>query len=110
MTIDFNTIPESTIQNFKGGQKALRARMFNDGLNKILKGILEPGASIGMHCHDTSSETILILKGHGSVICDGEKSTVREGQVHYCPKGHSHSLINDSDSELEFIGVVPEHN
>lgn len=108
MTIDFDRIPESIIPNFKGGEKALRARIFDDGTNKILKGLLVPGASIGLHTHETNCETILILKGHGSIIYDGETAVIHEGDVHYCPKGHTHSLVNDSDSDLEFIGVVPE--
>ena len=27
---------------------------------------------------------------------------------HYCPKGHTHSLINDSDAGLTFLAVIPE--
>ncbi len=26
----------------------------------------------------------------------------------YCPKGHPHSLVNDSDADLVFFAVVPE--
>jgi len=33
---------------------------------------------------------------------------VKEGEVHYCPKGHTHSLVNDSDAELWFSAVVPQ--
>ena len=108
MTIDFNSIDESVLPAFKGGEKALRARMFKDPLNTVLRGILKPGASIGMHTHDTGCEFILVLRGRGSVICDGQKAPLREGELHYCPKGHSHSLINDSDSNLEFLGIVPQ--
>ena len=35
---------------------------------------------------------------------------VREGQCHYCPKGHSHGLINDSGADLVFFAVVPTHS
>ena len=31
MKIDFNSIEERSIPNFKGGEKALAARMFTDG-------------------------------------------------------------------------------
>ncbi len=41
------------------------------------------------------------------MLMDGEYEKVSEGLVHYCPKGHEHSLINDSDDILEFICVVP---
>lgn len=108
MRIDFDNIEETIIHNFKGGVKETAAKMYYDGLNRIMKGRLIPGASIGMHTHDTSSEIIFVTKGSGSVIYDGETISLKEGDVHYCPKGHTHSLINDSDEDLEFSAVVPQ--
>ena len=107
MKIDFSSIEENSFPNFKGGEKAFAARMFFDGLNRIMKGRLVPGASIGMHTHDAGSEIMFITKGCGTVIYDGERIALRSGDVHYCPKGHSHSLINDGDADLEFSAVVP---
>jgi len=108
MNIDFDKIELSVIPNFKGGEKELAAKMFFDGTNRIMKGRLIPGASIGMHTHSGSSEVIFITSGSGSVICDGEKTPVYAGLCHYCPDGHSHSLINDSEADLEFLAVVPQ--
>ena len=108
MKIDFNNIEESLIPNFKGGEKEFAAKMFFDGLNRIMKGRLIPGASIGLHTHDTSSEIMFITKGSGYVIYDGEIIVLNAGDVHYCPKGHSHTLINDSADDLEFSAVVPQ--
>ena len=108
MNIDFEKVDLSVIPNFKGGEKELRARMFFDGTNRIMKGLLVPGASIGMHTHEDNCEMILVLSGNGSVICDGERSAVSAGMCHYCPQGHSHSLINDSEADLEFFAVVPK--
>lgn len=107
MNIDFSKIELSVIPAFKGGEKELRAHMFFDGTNRIMKARLVPGASIGMHTHDDSCEIIFITAGRGSVIMDGEKSEVTAGTCHYCPKGHTHSLINDSDADLDFLAVVP---
>ena len=108
MNIDFDKTELSVIPNFKGGEKELRARMFFDGTNRIMKATLIPGASIGMHTHEDSCEVIFITSGRGSVIMDGEKSPVHAGLCHYCPKGYTHSLINDSDADLDFIAVVPK--
>lgn len=108
MLIDFNQIPENAIPNFKGGEKETLARMYFDGLNRIMMGRLHPGASIGLHVHDTSSEVIFITRGQGHVLYDGEMLPVHAGSVHYCPKGHEHSLINDSEADLEFSAVVPQ--
>lgn len=107
MKINFNEIELKSLPNFQGGEKAFDVRMFNDGLNKIMKGHLEPGASIGMHTHDTSSEIMFIMGGRGSMIDDGVRSEVNAGDCLYCPKGHSHSLVNDSEGGLDFVAVVP---
>ncbi|MCQ2274871.1 MAG: cupin domain-containing protein [Bacteroidales bacterium] len=108
MIIDFNNIEEQALANFKGGEKELNARMFFDGLNRVMIARLQPGATIGLHTHDTSSEIIFVTKGEGHVLYDGEMLPVKAGTVHYCPKGHEHSLINDSQSDLEFHAVVPQ--
>ena len=107
MNIDFSEMELSVLPSFKGGEKELRAKMFFDGANRIMKGLLIPGASIGMHTHEDSSEIIFITSGRGSVILDGDSSPVYAGLCHYCPKGHTHSLVHDSDADLEFLAVVP---
>ena len=30
------------------------------------------------------------------------------GQVHYCPKGHTHTTISAGDEDLLMLAVVPE--
>lgn len=107
MTLDYNTMEVSVIPNFKGGEKEIRAQMFWDGTNRILKGLLVPGASIGEHTHDVNSEILYVLKGEGTIIDDGVSSPIKAGQCTYCPKGHSHSLVNTSNADLEFFAVVP---
>lgn len=107
MLIDFSKIEEQVIPQFLGGEGTTRARMRVDELGKIMRGALEPGSSIGLHTHETSSEIIYILAGEGKVLCDGVYEPLAAGSCHYCPKGHSHSLINDSGALLEFFAVVP---
>lgn len=101
-------LPATEMPNFYGGEKALQAHMFMDDRNRILLGKLEPGASIGMHTHETSSEIIYFLSGSGKVICDGEETAVSAGGCHYCPKGSSHTLINCGEEDLVFFAVVPQ--
>ena len=107
MLIEFDKMEEQTIPHFQGGEGAFLTKMRVDELGKILRGRLEPGSTIGMHTHDASSEIIYILAGKGKVLYDGEYEPLSAGSCHYCPKGHSHSLINDSDGMLEFFAVVP---
>ena len=108
MLIEFDRMQETAIDKFRGGIGLTISRMYVDDKNKIMLGRLEPGASIGLHRHETSSEIIYILQGKGKVFCDGEYETLKSGACHYCPKGHEHSLINDSSDDLAFLAVVPE--
>ena len=43
----------------------------------------------------------------GVIICDDKEEKVSEGSLHYCKKGSSHTFINNSDKDIEFIAVVP---
>lgn len=108
MLVEFKNMKESINHNFKGGEKDFAVKMFNDDNNKIMMGRLENGASIGLHTHETNSEIIYILEGKGKVYYDGAFEVVEKGSCHYCPMGHSHSLINDSDTDLVFFAVIPE--
>ena len=90
MQIAFDKIPVEAVPHMRDGQGTVSLQKASDGKVKVMKGILPAGATIGLHTHDTSSEVIYILAGH------------------YCPKGHAHSLINDSDQDLAFFAVVPE--
>lgn len=107
MTIDFNTMDATIIPNFKGGEKEISAQMFWDGTNRIMKGSLIPGASIGEHKHETNSEILYVLSGEGTIIDDGQASPIKAGECTYCPKGHSHSLVNSGKEDLVFFAAVP---
>ena len=106
MNFNYNQIEATSIENFKGGEKHIDAQMFFDGQTRILRARLIPGASIGLHTHETDSEVIYIISGEGSVILDGEKTKVTANCSHYCPKGHTHTLINDSKEDLQFFAVI----
>ncbi len=108
MKIDLNQLKETPIPEFNGGVGTTFLHMFEDAKMKILLGRLKPGSSVGLHSHMTSSEVIFILSGEGKVLYDGEMESVGPGDCHYCPKGHSHSLLNQGKEELMFWAVVPE--
>ena len=109
MIFDIKNEKSENIPNFKGGEKFFTAKMHYDGLNRFLHGTLVPGATIGEHLHDTNSEIIYILGGEARCLYDDSEERLVPGQCHYCPKGHSHSLVNASTTEpLLFFAVVPE--
>ena len=111
MLIEFDKMEPTVIPHMRGGENEVRARMYTDPQNKIMRGRLIPGASIGMHTHEASSEIIYILSCKGKILYDDGCEPLEAGSCHYCPKGHAHSLINDSPEggeDLRFFAVVPE--
>lgn len=107
MKLDFQGMEETVIEHFYGGEKEVHAKMHADELGRIMLGRLEPGASIGMHTHDAGSEIVYVLDGSGKALYDGGEERLTPGACHYCPKGHTHSLINDGAEDLVFFAVVP---
>lgn len=107
MLFDLKNETPEVLPNFKGGEKEFIAKIHFDRLNKIIHGTLPPGATIGKHTHEGDSEIIYILSGTGEVFYDGDIIPLEAGQCHYCPKRHTHSLINNSEADLVFFAVVP---
>lgn len=108
MIIDLKGMETKVLPHFNGGDGALNAKMFNDGKNKVLLGTLEKGSNIGKHTHVTSSEIIYILSGVGHCEYGDVVEELHPGDCHYCPKGHTHRLMNENDEPLVFFAVVPE--
>ena len=108
MILDFSQMEVTKLDNFKGGAKEMYSKMFVDESNKIMLSVLKPGASIGYHKHEENCEIIFMIKGNAMVNYDNETLRLQNGQAFYCPKGHSHDLVNDTDEEIMFFAVVPE--
>ena len=105
--IKFEEIKEVEIKEFNGGTGITKGRMFVDNNGKIMKALLEKGSSIGSHTHQTSSEIIYIISGIAKCILDGKEEIVKAGECHYCPKGSTHSIINENEEDLIMFCVVP---
>lgn len=108
MIIDFEQIMPASINGFKGGKGELIVRNYADNDCKIMHHILTPGASSGLHTHEGNCEIVFILKGTATFHYDDRIETATVGQVHYCPKGHSHYMENLTDSDVEYFAIVPE--
>ena len=93
MTLDFDRMPSLVQPRFKGGQGEAETRIFQDDMGKILRLTLQPGSSIGLHTHEDSCEIMYFLSGTG--LCP------------YCPRGHSHSVVNTGTEPLVNLGIVP---
>ncbi len=108
MIVDPRMIKEERLPQFKGGEGDFIARIREDALGKIIFGRLEPGCSIGYHSHETDSEIIYVLSGNAFFRYDHETEIVSAGGCHYCPRGHSHAMINKGAEDIVFFAVVPK--
>ena len=110
MVIDFNDIEELAIDGFKGGRGRLYSRNYADEKCKIMLSTLTPGASSGSHVHERNCEVIYVLEGTLTFHYDGRVEEAHAGEVHYCPRGHSHYMENLTEHDVKYFAVVPEHH
>lgn len=69
--------------------------------------ILPPGASVGWHTHEHDTEPYYILKGEADFIDnDGSVTRVTAGDVCTILPGQSHSIENNSDSEVQLMALI----
>ena len=87
-------------ENMRGGEGSIifedlltPEEMYNKG-RLYSKLIIKPGASVGFHTHEGEMEAYYVIKGAGEFDDNGEKKTLRAGDLLYTPDGESHSVIN----------------
>lgn len=108
MIIDFNKLDEVAFDRFKDGNGTLFMRSFGDADCRIMRQVLTPGVSSGLHKHEQNCEIVLVLKGVLTFHYDGKTEIVGAGQVHYCPRGHSHYMENRTGDDVECLAIVSE--
>lgn len=67
---------------------------------------IEPGRTIGLHCHDTNAEVYYVLEGEMVVVQDGEPHLVQAGDVVFTADGQSHSVENQSDKPVKMLAII----
>lgn len=110
MLIDFEELPRTVNERFKGGEGKVNIRAFADDNARIMKVTIEPNSSIGLHKHEDNSEIVFIVSGRGRMVTDGAAEELRAGMCSYCPRGSEHTLINAGEDELVLFAVIPQHN
>lgn len=110
MVIDFDKIAEVHQMNFKGGNGPLDTRKYEDGKARLMYSTLRPGSSTGEHVHEQNCEIVYVISGEATFHYDGKVETVRVGQCHYCPQGHSHYMENLTDHDVVYFAIVAEHH
>jgi len=78
----------------------------NDDLNGLTVSttVLHPGKKTSGHRHEGIEEVYYFIRGHGTMIIEGEESEVQDGSTFTIPDGDFHQVINNSPEEdLSFI-------
>jgi mannose-1-phosphate guanylyltransferase len=70
-----------------------------------IKVTLNPGHKMNYHSHERRDEVWSIVRGSGKTIIDGVEKTVRPGDIVDMKAGSKHTVINDSNEELQIIEV-----
>ena len=108
MTLDYSQIPLQVLPHFKGGTGEAHARLYSDESGKFMHCTLPLGSSIGPHVHTGSYEVMYFLSGSGICIDDNQEIPIFPGMIHYCPAGHSHSIVNTGTDPLVLFAVIPK--
>ena len=79
-------------------------RVLDVGVDSLtVKVTLNPGHRMNYHSHERREETWMVIHGTGYVIIDGEKRTVKTGDVIELPRLCRHTVI--AETELQLIEV-----
>ena len=106
MRIDFNDIPEAVIPRMNGGDGSVIAWMHDGDRCRVIVTRMPAGSSIGLHEQASGDDINYVMEGRGRAVCDGVEEPLFPGVCHICPKGSSHTIINDGDSDLVLFTVV----
>ena len=109
MRMDFGSMEEVTIPHMDGGEGSIIARMYNDDHSRIIYTRIPAGSSIGIHRQESGDDINYVLEGKGMAVCDGQEEPLFPGVCHICPKGSSHTIVNDGDSDLVLFSVVNKY-
>ncbi|WP_026491201.1 sugar phosphate nucleotidyltransferase [Butyrivibrio sp. XPD2002] len=70
-----------------------------------IKVTLNPGHAMNYHSHERRDEVWSVVRGTGRTIVDGVERSVHIGDVISMKAGEKHTIINNSDQELQLIEV-----
>ena len=110
MKINFKNLEETILPQFKCGEGCYIKKHYSDDKVQIMLGRLDPGNSIGLHRHELNSEVMYMISGTATYVYEGEEEIVLPGEVHYCPMGKEHTLMNKGNEPLLLFAVVAEHH
>ncbi|MEW6997428.1 cupin domain-containing protein [Colwelliaceae bacterium BS250] len=109
MIKNFITTEKITDENSHGGHGTIEIQnMFQHEDLKgawdfMLRVIMSPNSSMGLHEHGNNEEMYIILSGDGLMTIEGEEQRVGKGDMILNKPYGTHGLLNDSNQELELL-------
>lgn len=64
---------------------------------------LSPGKSSDTHFHKEREESYFFVEGFGTADIDGQKVSVKAGDLVFAHAGEKHQFINNGSSDLKYI-------
>ena len=68
--------------------------------------MLCPGAMIVPHAHSHNEEVLLVTRGSGQVMVDGELHPIETGSLTFVGRWVTHSFINSGDEDMHILAIL----
>ncbi|HJJ04781.1 MAG TPA: cupin domain-containing protein [Clostridiaceae bacterium] len=107
MKVNFEELKELDVPNMNGGTGIVKAKMFMNKDYKIIKSVLAPNTSMGKHTQK-NNEFMYVISGEAKIIIDGVEEIIKKDEVHYCPLGSTHEILNNGTDDLVLLDITVE--
>lgn len=87
-----------------------RKVLFTGAGSQLVVMSIPPGDSIGAETHAHVEQTIIVLKGSGQAVLDGQKTNVNDGDVIVVTPGTPHNLVNTGRVPLQVFTTYAPPN
>eukprot|EP01118_Nematostelium_gracile_P003053 TRINITY_DN13494_c0_g1_i1.p1 TRINITY_DN13494_c0_g1~~TRINITY_DN13494_c0_g1_i1.p1 ORF type:complete len:166 (+),score=19.08 TRINITY_DN13494_c0_g1_i1:38-499(+) len=99
--LEVSSLPEQNVNHFGSIKKRV---ILKNGqiphITQFAKAIIPPGEVVEEHNHLSMYESFLVLKGEGKLIINGRTRIIAEDHFFWMVPGESHSIVNNSTSDL----------
>jgi putative monooxygenase len=105
--VDVRTLDDGPL-NARGGQVShlLFAPEFGSRNVTVTWVRGEPGSQQDVHAHRDSEQIYVIVRGHGTMIVEGEERQVEEGCAILIPPNSRHAIRNTGAEPLEYVAAT----
>ena len=102
-----SSVPREDAHAGAGGRRLYldKAELGNKSWQAMTYGYLPAGGVFDWHEHENTDETMLVLKGSGTVADSEGEYTYNPGDLFIFPANTKHKINNPSTEEHEFIFV-----